>query len=75
MTILSPFTASGTRENIHDRMARVPALGVPLIRRKRVGRGAIEKLGTSPSAAVQEFPAILLDELYLVQGYPARSRK
>src|SRR4051795_1575050 len=63
------------RENVvlrlNCRMARDPALGVTdvfLIRRERVGRGVIAQLGISPSAAVRESLAILLDETNAVQG-------
>jgi hypothetical protein len=49
-------------------MARVPALGVAPIRRKRVGRGVIVKLGVCPSARVRESLGILFDKRNRFQG-------
>jgi hypothetical protein len=62
---MTPSPLRIRRENVifcrHRRMTRVPALGVDPIRRKRVGRGVIEKLGVCPSARVRESVGILFD--------------
>src|SRR5262245_32340472 len=66
------------RENVilflHDRVARIPAVGPGSLRRERVGRAVIVELGVSPSAAVREALAVLHHEVDVMQDVRNRRR-